>query len=75
MIDLADFIANETADLKVRSHVFVPSIIDTPQNRAAMPDADFGDWVKTEEIAEAMHYAATNASLRNMTFKLYGGIN
>jgi|TARA_R110002049_G_scaffold98012_1_gene238679 NAD(P)-dependent dehydrogenase (short-subunit alcohol dehydrogenase family) len=75
VIDLADFIANETADLKVRSHVFVPSIIDTPQNRAAMPDADFGDWVKTEEIAEAMHYAATNASLRNMTFKLYGGIN
>jgi len=75
VIDLADFIANETADLKVRSHVFVPSIIDTPQNRASMPDADFGDWVKTDEIAEAMHYAATNAALRNMTFKLYGGVN
>ncbi|EPR66847.1 SDR family NAD(P)-dependent oxidoreductase [Cyclobacterium qasimii] len=75
VIDLADFIANETANLKVRSHVFVPSIIDTPQNRASMPDADYGDWVKTDEIAEAMHYAATNAALRNMTFKLYGGVN
>ena len=60
VIDLAEFIA---------------SIIDTPQNRASMPDADYGDWVKTDEIAEAMHYAATNAALRNMTFKLYGGVN
>ncbi|WP_339922634.1 SDR family NAD(P)-dependent oxidoreductase [uncultured Cyclobacterium sp.] len=74
VIDLAEFIASETVNLKVRSHVFVPSIIDTPPNRASMPDADFGDWVKTDEIAEAMHYAATNAALRNMTFKLYGGV-
>ncbi|MDN3689217.1 SDR family NAD(P)-dependent oxidoreductase [Cyclobacterium jeungdonense] len=74
VIDLAEFTADETADLKVRSHVFVPSIIDTPQNRKSMPKADFGQWVKPSEIAEAMHYAATNASLRNMTFKLYGGV-
>jgi NAD(P)-dependent dehydrogenase (short-subunit alcohol dehydrogenase family) len=74
VIDLADFVANETADLKVRSHVFVPSVIDTPQNRSSMPDADFKDWVKPDEIAEAMHYAATNTALRNMTFKLYGGV-
>ncbi|SHN34615.1 NAD(P)-dependent dehydrogenase, short-chain alcohol dehydrogenase family [Cyclobacterium lianum] len=74
VIDLAEFVANETADIKVRSHVFVPSVIDTPQNRESMPDADFGQWVKPSEIAEAMHYAASNAALRNMTFKLYGGV-
>ncbi len=74
VIDLAEFTANETVKLKVRSHVFVPSIIDTPQNRESMSKADFGQWVKPSEIAEAMHYAATNASLRNMTFKLYGGV-
>ncbi len=74
VLDLAEFTANETADLKVRSHVFVPSIIDTPQNRESMPDEDFTQWVRPSEIAEAMHYAATNTSLRNMTFKLYGGV-
>ncbi len=74
VIDLAEFTANETSDFKVRSHVFVPSIIDTPQNRESMPDADHGQWVKPSEIAEAMHYAASNVSLRNMTFKLYGGV-
>jgi hypothetical protein len=32
--------------------VVVPGTIDTPQNRAAMPDADFTKWVKPEKIAE-----------------------
>jgi NAD(P)-dependent dehydrogenase (short-subunit alcohol dehydrogenase family) len=35
----------------VSSSVIVPSIIDTPANRAAMPDADFNQWVKPEKLA------------------------
>lgn len=38
----------------VATSVLVPSIIDTPANRAAMPEADFRDWVKPEAIAEAL---------------------
>jgi len=74
VIQLADLVAQECKEGKVRSHVFVPSIIDTPPNREAMPDGDFDEWVNTADIAEAMHYAATNRALRNMTFKLYGGV-
>jgi NAD(P)-dependent dehydrogenase (short-subunit alcohol dehydrogenase family) len=72
VFDLADYVAEESKGTKIRSHIFVPSIIDTPDNRAAMPDADFSRWVSATEIAEAMHYAVNNNSLRNMTFKLYG---
>jgi NAD(P)-dependent dehydrogenase (short-subunit alcohol dehydrogenase family) len=72
VFDLADYVAEESKGTKIRSHIFVPSIIDTPDNRAAMPDADFSRWVNATEIAEAMHYAVNNNSLRNMTFKLYG---
>ena len=36
----------------VKSFVIVPDTIDTPQNRTAMPDADFTKWVKPELIAE-----------------------
>lgn len=72
VISLAEVIATETKDTSIRSHVFVPSIIDTPQNREAMPKSDFAKWVSTKDIAEAMHYAVNNAALRNMTFKLYG---
>jgi NAD(P)-dependent dehydrogenase (short-subunit alcohol dehydrogenase family) len=74
VISLADIVAQEAKNTKIRSHVFVPSIIDTPENRVAMPDADFTKWVNPEEIAEAMHYAVNNHALRNMTFKLYGEV-
>ncbi len=74
VVDLAEFTAREVEDSKIRSHVFVPSIIDTPPNREAMPDADFSEWVNPADIAEAMHYAANSGALRNMTFKLYGGV-
>ncbi len=74
VLELADYVAEESKNTKIRSHVFVPSIIDTPENREAMPDSDFSQWVNPSEIAEAMHYAVNNPGLRNMVFKLYGGV-
>lgn len=74
VMTLAEILAQEVKDTQIRSHVFVPSIIDTEANRAAMPGADFTKWVSAKDIAEAMHYAVNNSALRNMTFKLYGGV-
>lgn len=71
---LADLIAQDVEGSGIRTHVFVPSIINTSPNREAMPGADYSQWISPSEIAEAMHYAAINPSLKNMTFKLYGGI-
>jgi NAD(P)-dependent dehydrogenase (short-subunit alcohol dehydrogenase family) len=45
------------ADLKgtgVRANSILPSIIDTPANRKAMPNADFSKWPKPEEIARVI---------------------
>jgi NAD(P)-dependent dehydrogenase (short-subunit alcohol dehydrogenase family) len=72
--ELAKYVAEESKNTKIRAHIFVPSIIDTPENREAMPDAEFSNWVSPFEIAEAMHYAVNNPALRNTTFKLYGSI-
>lgn len=74
VLTLAEILAQEVKDTQIRSHVFVPSIIDTEANRESMPEADFSQWVSPKEIAEAMHYAVNNSALRNMTFKLYGGV-
>jgi NAD(P)-dependent dehydrogenase (short-subunit alcohol dehydrogenase family) len=74
VISLAEIVGEETKNTPIRSHVFVPSIIDTPPNRESMPDADFSKWVRADEIAEAMHYAVNTHALRNMTFKLYGEV-
>jgi len=40
----------------------MPSIIDTPQNRAAMPDADPGRWVTPAAVAEVILFLASDAA-------------
>lgn len=70
----AALVAEEVKGTDIQTHVFVPSILDSPSNRAAMPSADFSKWVNPSDIAEAMHYALNTPALRNMTFALYGGI-
>ncbi|GAB3232109.1 SDR family NAD(P)-dependent oxidoreductase [Algoriphagus aestuariicola] len=74
VISLSEILAEECKGTDIRTHVFVPSIIDTEANRKSMPDADFGKWVNPVEIADAMHFAVNTPSLRNVTFKLYGGV-
>jgi NAD(P)-dependent dehydrogenase (short-subunit alcohol dehydrogenase family) len=37
----------------------VPSIIDTPANRAAMPSADHAAWPKVTDIARTYLFLAT----------------
>jgi hypothetical protein len=39
-----------------------------------MPESEFSKWVNPADIAEAMHYAVNTPALRQMTFKLYGGV-
>jgi NAD(P)-dependent dehydrogenase (short-subunit alcohol dehydrogenase family) len=74
IFSLADMLNAEGSDKNVVSSVIVPSTIDTPENRTAMPQADFSSWVKPEEIAEAMAFLASEKSkaLREPVVKMYG---
>ena len=51
-----------------------PSIIDTPSNRAAMPDADHDAWPKPDELARVMvHLASPEATVtRGALVTVYG---
>ena len=51
LFQLANIINAENKENEVQAQIIVPSIIDTPQNRADMPDADFSKWEKPEQIA------------------------
>lgn len=51
LVGLANIINAEYEGTAIKAHVIVPSTIDTPQNRAAMPNADFSKWEKPSEIA------------------------
>lgn len=74
ILSLSEILAEEVKDTQIRTHVFVPSVLDTANNRTSMPKADFTKWVNPNDVAEAMHYAVNTPALRNMTFKLYGGV-
>lgn len=50
LFKLADYF-NATSE-SVRSHVIVFNALDTPQNRASMPNADRSTWVAPEKVAE-----------------------
>ncbi len=71
---LADLLNEEGASKNVLSSIIVPSTIDTPVNRAAMPSADFSSWVKPEAIAEVMAFVASEVAddLRDTVIKVYG---
>jgi len=49
---LAELMNEEAKNSSVVTHVIVPSTIDTPENREAMPKGEFDKWVKPESIAD-----------------------
>lgn len=51
VIAFAQAVAVEYRDDGIRCNAILPSVIDTPANRASMPNADHGRWVKPEAIA------------------------
>jgi NAD(P)-dependent dehydrogenase (short-subunit alcohol dehydrogenase family) len=46
----------------INANCVLPSTIDTPQNREAMPNADFSRWVKPEAIADVILFLASEAA-------------
>jgi NAD(P)-dependent dehydrogenase (short-subunit alcohol dehydrogenase family) len=54
VLRLTESLAEEEKNAGVRVNAVLPTIIDTPRNRADMPKADYSRWVKPEEIAKAI---------------------
>jgi NAD(P)-dependent dehydrogenase (short-subunit alcohol dehydrogenase family) len=52
-------LAAEVAGRGILANAVVPSIIDTPANRAAMPKADHAAWPKPEQIAATIAFLAS----------------
>ncbi|WP_338729390.1 SDR family oxidoreductase [Haladaptatus sp. DJG-WS-42] len=58
---LTETIAEENNGV-VRANAIMPSVIDTPQNREAMPDSDHDTWVKPAEIARVIMFLCSDAA-------------
>lgn len=62
VLHLVQMAAEETRGTGITVNCVVPSIIDTPANRAAMPGADHDSWPKVPDIAQAYLFLASPAA-------------
>lgn len=62
VLAFVDALAAEYRDDNIRVNAVLPSVIDTPGNRASQPDADHSRWVRPEQIADVVQFLAGDAS-------------
>jgi NAD(P)-dependent dehydrogenase (short-subunit alcohol dehydrogenase family) len=62
VIAFAQAVAVEYKDDGIRCNAILPSVIDTPGNRASMPKADHDRWVKPAEIAGVIAHLLSGES-------------
>lgn len=62
IVRLTESLSEEVKHEGINVNCVMPGLIDTPQNRAAMPAADFNNWVSPEAIADVILFLASDAA-------------
>ncbi len=62
VIRLTESMAAELREQNINVNCVLPTIIDTPENRAAMPEVDPGRWVAPEDLAKVIVFLASEAA-------------
>ena len=62
VIRLTESMAAELREQNINVNCVLPTIIDTPENRAAMPGADPARWVAPQDLANVIVYLASPAA-------------
>ncbi len=71
---LTEALAAEVMDSGINVNCIMPSIMDTPMNREAMPDEDHSRWVKTEDVAKVICFLTSDDSaiINGAAIPVYG---
>ena len=74
MIALVEAASAEVRNAGVCVNCVLPSIIDTPANRASQPDADPSRWVRPEEIGAVIAFLCSGeaSALTGAAIPVYG---
>lgn len=67
-------LAQELRNDRITANAVLPSLVDTPQNRAAMPKADPASWVRPEQIAALLAFlgSETSEAVTGALIPIYG---
>jgi NAD(P)-dependent dehydrogenase (short-subunit alcohol dehydrogenase family) len=60
VLTLTEVQAEELRDANITVNAILPSIVDTPANRASMPKADFSRWPRAEDVASVLLFLASD---------------
>jgi NAD(P)-dependent dehydrogenase (short-subunit alcohol dehydrogenase family) len=59
---LAEIVSEENRSFGVTANAIAPSTLDTPANRAAMPDTDPSGWIPPREVAATIEFLCSDAA-------------
>lgn len=59
VLRLTESMAAELKASNIQANCILPGTIDTPENRQAMPNADFGKWVTPEQVADVILFLSS----------------
>jgi NAD(P)-dependent dehydrogenase (short-subunit alcohol dehydrogenase family) len=62
LLRLTESMAGELKQKNIQVNSVVPGIIDTPENRKDMPNADFDNWVSPEQVTDAILFLASSSA-------------
>jgi len=62
VIRLTEAMSAELKEKNINVNCVLPTVLDTPENRAAMPDADPARWVAPQALAEVIAFLASDAA-------------
>jgi NAD(P)-dependent dehydrogenase (short-subunit alcohol dehydrogenase family) len=74
LVSLVRTIAKENKDAGITSNAVLPGTMDTPGNRAAMPNADPAKWIQPDRVADLLVWLASDAGAQvtGAVIPLYG---
>jgi NAD(P)-dependent dehydrogenase (short-subunit alcohol dehydrogenase family) len=74
VITLTETLAAENGSYGINVNCILPGTIDTPENRKAMPNADFSKWVAPLALADVVLFLASDAAraIHGVALPVYG---
>lgn len=74
VLRLTESLSAEVKRKGIRVNAVLPGTIDTPENREAMPDADFTRWVKPGALADVILFLCSDAAraIHGAAIPVYG---
>ena len=75
LLRLTESMSEELKNYNIQVNCVLPGTLDTPENREAMPTADFSKWVEPEKLAEVILFLSSPAAnaISGAAVPVYGG--